>query len=189
LGAHQKKADVNRFHLTIWDESGFSFVPNRHHTWAPIGETPVLRETPGRHHHTGLGFLLRTPKRHLTRFCFTMYKGAVSFEDFVFHLTALHHYCAGNKVMILWDHLPTHHAVDAYFRETRPDWFGFEYFPSYSPELNPVEPCWNHMKNVSLPNFVPTSDAELVENVLAAAMRINEEHLVTSFFKQAKLKL
>jgi len=31
----------------------------------------------------------------------------------------------------------------------------FEYLPSYSPELNPVEQCWQMMKNVFMANFVP----------------------------------
>jgi len=62
--------------------------------------------------------------------------------------------------MVLWAHLPAHHAV---------------------------EPCWNHMKNVSLPNFVPTADAELVENVYKAAMKINERRLGQQFCKQTKL--
>jgi hypothetical protein len=49
LALHQKKADDNGYVLILWDESGFSFVPNRVRTWAPIGETPVLFETSGRH--------------------------------------------------------------------------------------------------------------------------------------------
>jgi transposase len=170
--------------LTIWDASGFSFVPNRNHTWAPIGETPVLRETPGRHNHTGLGFITRTPRRHLLQFRFTMFKGAARFEDFVFHLSDVHRYYR-KKVLVLWDNLPAHHAADAYFMDNHPDWFEFEYFPAYSPELNPVESCWNKMKNEYLPNFVPTTDEELVAAVDAAAKRINEEKQVASCFNIA----
>jgi len=170
--------------LTIWDESGFSFVPNRNHTWDPVGETPVLRETPGRHNHTGLGFISRTPRRHHLKFHFTMYKGAVRFEDFVFLLTEVHYYYR-QKVLILWDNLPTHHAVADHFEESNPDWFEFEYFPAYSPELNPVESCWNKMKREYLPNFVPMTDEELVSAVDSAAMRINEEKQVSACFNFA----
>ena len=102
----------------------------------------------------------------------------------MFYLTDLHHRFGG-KVLLLWDHLPAHHAVDRYFEDTHPDWFEFEYFPTYSPELNPVEPCWNQMKNVYLSNFVPASDEELTSAVQAAAKRINEEQLLPSFFKLA----
>jgi len=184
LGAYKKKADKEGLTLTIWDASGFSFVPTCGKTWAPVGETPVLRETPGRHNHTCLGFIKRTPRRHLMRFCHTVFKGAASFEDFVFSLTELHYYCR-KKVIVLWDNLPLHYAVATYFDEERPDWFEFEYFPVYSPELNPVEYCWNTMKNQYLSNFVPTSDEQLVKEVMTAAERINEEKQIHNCFKQA----
>ena len=69
--------------------------------------------------------------------------------------------------------------------ENHPHWFEFEYFPAYSPELNPVESCWNKMKNEYLPNFVPTTDEELVAAVDSAAERINEEQQITSCFNIA----
>jgi len=43
----------------------------------------------------------------------------------------------------------------AYFEEHHPDWFTFEWLPSYAPELNPVEQCWNHTKCHDLANFIP----------------------------------
>jgi putative transposase len=113
-------------------------------------------------------------------------KGAATFEDFVFFLTALH-YRTGKKVLLLWDNLPTHHAVESYFDEERPHWFEFEYFSAYSPESNPVEGCWHMMKNVYLPNFVPTSDEELTREVMKAAKKINEEKQIHACFKQAKI--
>ena len=109
-----KKVDEEGLTLVIEDESGFSFVPNRNHTWAPVGETPILRESPGRHNHTCIGFITRTPVRHLLQFRFTTFEGAARFEDFVFLLTDIHHYYRAT-VLILWDNLPSHHAVDAYF--------------------------------------------------------------------------
>jgi transposase len=172
--------------LAIQDESGFSFVPNCNNTWAPVGETPILRETPGRHNHTGIGIITRTPVRHLLTFFLMILKGAATFEDFVLLLTCLH-FRTRKKVLVLWDNLPTHHAVEAYFEEERPGWFEFEYFPAYSPEANPVEGCWNMIKNVYLPNFVPTSDEELTREVMKAARNINEEKQLTACFQQAKI--
>jgi len=105
----------------------------------------------------------------------------------IFFLTEIHHYYR-SKVVIVWDHLSAHHAAESYFEETRPDWFEFHYFPSYSPELNPVEPCWNQIKNVYLANFVPTSDEELLSAVLESGERINEQKLLHSFFAQAGIR-
>jgi transposase len=187
LATDQKKADKHGLTLSIWDESGFSFSPNCGGTWAPVGETPILHETSGRHNHTGVGMITRTSHRHLLQFRFTIFKGSACFEDFVFLLADLHRYY-GRKVLVLWDHLPAHHAVESYFEDEHPDWFEFEYFPTYSPELNPVESCWNQMKNVYLSHYFPRSDEELVTTAHQVAGRINDERLLPSFFKYAGLK-
>jgi len=113
-----------------------------------------------------------------------------------FNLTELHHYYGG-KVIVLWPKklagLPAHHAAETYFEVTHPDWFEFEYFPPYSPELNPVESCWHRMKcclaevsaNVHLPNFVPTSNEELTTSVQTAASQINDVQILLATFKHA----
>jgi len=134
-----------------------------------------------------LGFITRSPIRHDLRFRYTAFKGTAKTEDIVLFLTVLH-YRYGDKVMILWDHLSSHHAAESYFYDEHPDWFEFHYFPSYSPELNPVEPCWHQIKNVSLANFVPSSDEELVQAVLFSAGRINERKLLPAFFDHAGIK-
>ena len=66
----------------------------------------------------------------------------------------------------------------------------FEYLPSYSPELNPVEQCWQMMKNVSMANFVPMSVEQLREKACEASQVINKDpKLLASFFHHAKLAL
>lgn len=117
-----------------------------------------------------------------------MFQGSASFEDCVFFLSQIHH-SYGDKVIVVWDNLPAHYSTESYFEEEHPDWFEFEHFPPHSPELNPVEPCWNHVKHVYLPNFVPRSDEELVTTVNEAMERINEENLLPSFFKHSGLSL
>ena len=54
---------------------------------------------------------------------------------------------------MIFDRLSSHIAAQKFFEEEHPDWFVFEYLPSYSPELNPVEQCWRNMKNVSMANL------------------------------------
>ena len=90
-------------------------------------------------------------------------------------------------MLVLWDNLPSHHAVADYFEGEHPAWFEFESFPTYSPELNPVEQCWNRMKNEYLPNFVPTTEEELVSVVAMAAKQINDEQKGTACFNSAGL--
>jgi transposase len=66
----------------------------------------------------------------------------------------------------------------------------FEYLPSYSPELNPVEQCWQQMKNVLMANYVPMSIDDLVEKTLEVAQEINNDpKLLPAFFHHAKIAL
>jgi transposase len=130
-----------------------------------------------------------TPKQQRLNFRFTIFEGAITALDLRMFLTQIHHYYGG-KVMILWDGLPAHIATQMYFERERPDWFLFEYFPGYSPELNPVEQCWNMMKNVFLANFVPMSLEHLREKTLEVAKRLNNDpKLLAEFFHHAKLNL
>ena len=154
-----------------------------------IGKPTVLRKTYSRQTQTGFGFITMTPIQQRLNFRFTIFDGAITVLDLKMFLTQIHRYYGG-KVMILWDRLPAHVANQLYFERERPDWFFFEYFPSYSPELNPVEQCWNLMKNVFMANFIPMSIEHLKEKTLEAAKRLNNDpKLIAEFFHHAKLKL
>lgn len=77
-----------------------------------------------------------SPVRRQLQFHFTIFSGSMKTEDTIFWLTQLHHYYQGKKVLILWDRLSCHLAAQQHFEASHPDWFIFEYLPSYSPELN-----------------------------------------------------
>lgn len=93
--------------------------------------------------------------------------------------------------MIVWDALPAHKGAERYFRLKHPEWFVFHYFPSYSPELNPVEQCWNEMKSNRLSNFVADNVFMLRNAALEAADEIDKQAkiLLPKFFKHARLQL
>jgi transposase len=171
------------------DESGFSLSPILGKTWAPVNQPPLLRECFSRNSQTGLGMLALSPRQQL-RFFFTVFSGSAATDDFVFWLTQLHHFYRGQKAIILWDGLTAHRSTESHFQAKHPDWFLFEHFPAYSPELNPVEPCWNWMKNVDMANFVPKDVADLHSRTLESAKRLSHDHdLLLSHIKYTKLKL
>jgi transposase len=96
------------------------------------------------------------------------------------------HFFYRRKIILLWDNLPLHYAVAESFADEQPGWFDFQYFPTYSPELNPVEQCWQWIKNVELTNFLPANRFELTLATCAAANTINHSKtLLPSFFKHA----
>ena len=168
METHEKKAKKLGATLIFADESGFSLAPILGTTWAEIGKPPVLRETYTRRNQSGLGFISATPTGRKMKFHFTIMDGSCVTEDFIFWLTELHRH-VHKKVMIVWDRLSAHISTQNFFEREHPDWFIFEYFPSYSPELNPVEQCWQQMKNVFLVNFVPKDNPELHAKVMEAA--------------------
>jgi putative transposase len=75
-------------------------------------------------------------------------------------LTDAAHQQLGGPVVLVWDNY-THH-VDAAMRELieARSWLTVFRFPSYTPDLNPAEGLWAHLKN-SLGNLAPCSLDEL----------------------------
>lgn len=175
--------------MLLWDETGFSLSPIRGRTWSEIGTPTVLRETFSRQTQTGLGFITMTPVQQRLNFRFTIFDGAINTADVISFLTMVHRYYGG-RVMIIWDRLSSHLSARSYFEREHPDWFIFEEFPSYCPELNPVEQCWNMMKNVLMANFVAMSIEHLQEKTFEVAQVIdNNPMLIAEFFHHAKLAL
>ena len=75
-------------------------------------------------------------------------------------------------------------------QELHPDWFDFEWLPTYSPELNPVEQCWNHTKYADLANFLAEDTDDLLEAIECAIYEQQKKPgLIQSFFRFAKLSL
>ena len=130
-----------------------------------------------------------SPRRKRFRFHFTIQPGGISVDEHIFLLKLLHRRVR-KKAIIVWDNLATHKAVDAWFAAHHPGWFHFAYLPPYSPELNPTESCWSHMKTVSLANFVALNSSQLIAATLASSAAIDAKpELIKSFFKHSKLEL
>ena len=115
--------------------------------------------------------------------------GGINASECLYWLNEIHRYCH-RKVMIVWDGLPAHHAAASIMEEEHPHWFEFFFFPPYSPERNPVKPCWHHAKNVEMANDTAKDKEELSRKIFQAADNSNHnKQLLHSFFKYARLKL
>jgi transposase len=89
----------------------------------------------------------------------------------------------GRKIILVWDRWNVHRSATAYFQQHHPDWFQFEELPSYSPELNPVEQCWKHIKYDDLANFIPEDleDLHTEATISVRALQDNQSFLRASF--------
>jgi len=95
----------------------------------------------------------------------------------------------GHGVIILWDRALIHRSkiVQQFVRQSR-KWLEVEFLPAYSPDLNPDEWFWNHLKNRKLANFCPGSIGDLKSAIRHSVIKIRQKpNLIRSFFHASQL--
>ncbi len=108
----QKKAVAAQQTLVFVDESGFYLLPGVGRTYAPMGHTPVLRETLTRDHRSLIGALTLEGRVFVQG-----QERALCSTDVVRFLKHLLHHLAG-KLLIVWDGAAIHYgAVKAFLRD------------------------------------------------------------------------
>jgi len=153
---------------------GFYLLAGRVRTYAPRGQTPVLRVPLSREHLTMMGgltaqgqLLLQVRTRAWTG------AGVVQF------LRYLRRRLPG-KLLIIWDGIPIHrdHAVQAFVAEEGPDRLWVEQLPGYAPDLNPIEGIWHYLKQVELANLGCHDHTELRQQLYLAVARLRRKPAV-----------
>lgn len=189
LASDKKGAACSGSPLVFLDESGFMLQPVCRRTWAPSGQTPTQRAWDRHDRLSAVGFIGVSPLRHRLSLHFHLERENIDSSRLIWLLHLLHrHY--RRHVVVIWDGWQVHRAAAAFFKESHPSWFTFEPLPSYSPELNPVEQCWNHTKWSDLPNFVPDDIDHLHKAVDAAITKQSkDQNLLKSFFEYSELPL
>ena len=111
-------------------------------TWAPIGETPVVRAT-GQRFSVNLISAI-SPEGELR---WMEVEGSMTGDKFVEFLQRLIKR-RRKPVFLILDGYPTHKSkVVKEFVEENKERLELYFLPSYSPQLNPDEQVWNHLKN------------------------------------------
>jgi transposase len=182
LAGVKKKAKKQGQIIVFIDESGLSERPHRCRTWAPRGQTPVLQ------YHFNWKTLSAMAGVTWWNFYFRLFPGAIKSPQVVEFLQHLLRHLPG-KLLIIWDGLPSHrsHLVRDFVRQQRARLW-LEFLPAYAPELNPVEYLWSHWKQHELPNFCPSTFAQLSVHARRALKRMRQRPtLVMAFWQQARL--
>jgi transposase len=178
-------------HLVFVDETGFLLQPLVQRTWAPRGETPTLRHR-FRHHQrvSCIGGLSLSPQRARLAWYLRFHRDqSIRQEEVMQFLRHLLQHLRG-RVVVLWDHSPTHRSrlLQRWLR--RCCRLHLEYFPGYAPELNPIEYGWAYLKGPSLANCCPPDADSLHERVVAAAEDVAQKQaLLRGFVKASKLPI
>ena len=120
-------------------------------------------------------------------FYFRLFPGAIKSPQVVEFLRHLLRHLP-DKLLNIWDGLPSHrsHLVRDFVRQQRGHLW-LEFLPAYAPELNPVEYLWSHWKQHELPNFCPSTFAQLSVHARRALKRMRQRPtLVMAFWQQAR---
>ncbi|MGH7396070.1 MAG: IS630 family transposase [Candidatus Rokuibacteriota bacterium] len=154
LGAAKKNARRRRAWLVFEDESGVSQQPVVRRTWAPRGQTPILRPTGANWKRLSVAGALafRWDGRGM-RFFFQTQPGTYTDARLITFLRALKRYFRGRQVLLIWDGLGAHKSqrMKAFLARQRA-WLTVERLPAYAPDLNPIEQVWGNVKTCDLAN-------------------------------------
>jgi transposase len=159
----------------VWvDESGFYLLPAVVHTYAPRGQTPLLRVPLTRDHLSVISAV--TPDQRLF---LRVQERAVRGPDVVRFLQHLLRHLPG-RLLVLWDGAPIHrgHEVTAFLAAGAAGRIEVERLPGYAPELNPDEGIWAYLKRVELRNRVCQTLADLGTALRQAAARLRRKRPV-----------
>ncbi len=150
-------------------------------TYAPCGQTPVLRAPLTRDHRSVMG-AVTADGRVFTH----IQEAACTGEPVVAFLRQLLRPIPG-KLLVVWDGASIHHgqAVKDFLAAGAAARLHLERLPAYAPELNPAEGVWNLLKRRELPNRCCMDLDELRWELGLAIRRLQRRrHLIRACFAQ-----
>lgn len=141
-------------------------------TWAPRGQTPVVRVKLTRDHLAAIGGVTLDGRLFLQ-----VRQGAYDAAGVVGFLRVLLRKLPG-KLLVIWDGAPIHRgqAVKDFLKRGAAKRLQLERLPGYAPDLNPEEGIWSYLKRVELGNVCCTDLADLRSHVIRARERLRHKH-------------
>lgn len=131
-------------------------MPAVRSTWAPKGQTPVLRHRFGWSKLSMVAALAYRSDGTEAALVFDLQNEAYDTDTLIEFLEEFHEYFAGEKIILIWDRLSAHHSNDMLQWVTdQRDWLVVEELPPYGHDLNPCELLWGNVKGVELANLCP----------------------------------
>lgn len=163
--------------------------PTIRKTWAPRGQTPILKCYDRRDRLTVVSALSISPQRRRLGLLFDILDHNLTAEDFDLFVARLLRKIRGPVTLVI-DRLGAHRSAVRSLQTRYGSRLEVEWLPPYAPELNPTEHVWGHTKNGELANFIPDDVFHLGQKVASRLRKTrNDQSLLRSFFETAKLPL
>jgi transposase len=144
--------------VVLWlDEMGVRSDAAAGRSWAPVGQTPIIKRSGKRFRVNMISAI-----SNAGRLRFRLFVGSFNGPVFIEFLGRLLRDCRGQKVHLIEDGHPVHHAklISAWVGR-HADQIELHFLPGYSPELNPVELLNHDVKANAAGRRRPRSASEL----------------------------
>ena len=184
MARDQKGAAAQRQTILFLDESGFYPLPSVVRTYAPMGQTPILREWWTRDHLSAISAISPEGKLY-----FHSQDHALDSGDVVAFLEHLLREVPG-RMVIIWDGSPIHrsHTIREFLASGAAQRLHLERLPAYAPELNPDEGVWQQLKGVELCNVCCVDLPHLHQELRDAVTRVRRKpRIIQGYFQGAGL--
>ena len=181
MARHKKKAEQDKATILWVDEAGFYLLPMAVRTWAPCGQTPVLRVPLTRDHLSAISGITSDGRLFLQVRPASYDSAAV-----VSFLRVLLRKISG-KIVVIWDGAPIHrgHEIKDFLKRGAAKRLHLEQLPGYAPDLNPDEGIWNSLKRVELGNVCCANLDQLQRKLIQAKERLrHKKEIIKSCSRQ-----
>jgi transposase len=190
LAATEKRAKRQNALIVFEDESGVSLLPSVRATWAPRGQTPVLRHRFAWKRLSLAGALAYEPDGSDAHLFFELRPGAYNDETLIEFLSELNE-AEQRRMLLIWDGLPSHRSrrMSDWVASQR-HWLSVEPLPGYAPDINPIEHVWGNLKSTELANLCSDTISEVADIAEDGLDRIGSDAaLCLAFLRHTGLRL
>jgi transposase len=183
------RASRRHAYIVFVDEAGFMLGPTLRRTWAPRGQTPVIKIAEPHRRISVIGAISVSPRRRHFAFHYHLSQDDANFHgpSVALFLEYLRRRIKG-PITLLWDEIAIHRSkpVTDYLHGHQK--MVVEPFPPHAPELNPVDNVWGYVKYNRMANYAPMDLVTLRERLTAEFRRLQKRpDLLKSFHEHTGL--
>ncbi len=173
----KQRAEQENALILFLDEAPVRADYHRGTTWSRIGVTPVVRDAGDRY-----SIKLVSAISADGRMIFNIFKGKMNAQRFCEFLSKLSK-DVGRKIIVVCDNASYHTADYTQEFVAENDNIEMKYLPPYSPELNPDEQVWNHLKQRLAKIMIPNKKTmqQKIQNIMQSIQK--KMGMFQSYFK------
>jgi transposase len=167
------RAAVRKYSAILYfqDEASLSLTAGLGKTWAPRGRTPVVTVTGKRG-----AVAVQSAIRQRGYLIFRLHAGRIASGQVIDFLRQMLRHHEHRHLVVVMDQAPPHvsHKTNA-FIDGQPRLHVF-HLPKYSPDWNPDEKVWNHLKHQELKGHQAKTKTELTDLTQAKLTAMSRDH-------------